>query len=184
MFRGPLRGRVKQGSCHRIGADDRAEIDDAPALGTKALDRLLHHENRLEHVDVVVNVKALLADLRESAEAKEPGVVDQHVESTEDGVDFFEEPGDICGFGHVGPDGNLLTPAADDSLSHPFGAFPVRGVVTATRAPAAASASAIPLPMPLEAPVTIATLSVRLGMFIILRDRNEAVRGAAYNEQS
>ena len=39
-FDGPLRGRVEQGSCHRMGADDGAEIDDAPALGTEALDRL------------------------------------------------------------------------------------------------------------------------------------------------
>src|SRR5258708_18685659 len=83
MFRWPLRGCVKQGSCHRMGADDGAEIDDVPALCTEALDRLLHHENRPEHIDVVVNVKALLGDLRESAKAEEPGVVNQNVEPSE-----------------------------------------------------------------------------------------------------
>ncbi len=35
-------------------ADDRAEINDAPALGAKPVDRLLHHENRPEHVDACV----------------------------------------------------------------------------------------------------------------------------------
>jgi hypothetical protein len=82
----------RAGSCHRMGADDGAEIDDAPALGTEALDRLLHHENRPEHVDVVVNVEALLGDLRESTEAEDPGVVEQNVEPSEGSVDFFEQP--------------------------------------------------------------------------------------------
>jgi hypothetical protein len=34
-FDGPLRGRVKQGSRHWMRADDRAEINNAPALGAK-----------------------------------------------------------------------------------------------------------------------------------------------------
>src|SRR5580700_9461847 len=80
-FDGPLRGRVKRGSRHWMRADDRAEINDAPALGAEPLDRLLHHENRPEHVDVVVDVKTLFGDIREGAEADNPGVVDQDVES-------------------------------------------------------------------------------------------------------
>ena len=38
-------------------ADDRTEIDDAPALGAEPLERLLHHQNCLEHVRVAVGVK-------------------------------------------------------------------------------------------------------------------------------
>src|ERR1700751_1525980 len=99
----PLRVRVKQGSRHWMRADDRAEINDAPALGAEPLDRLLHHENRAEHVDVVVDVKTLFGDIREGAEAENPGVVDEDVESSERGIHFFEKPCDICGLGHVGP---------------------------------------------------------------------------------
>src|SRR5205823_203798 len=88
-FDGPLCGRIKQGSCHRMRADDGAEIDDA-AAGAEALDGLLHRENRRKHVDVEVYVKALLGDLRESAETEDPSVVDQNVESSEGGIDFFE----------------------------------------------------------------------------------------------
>src|SRR5260221_3250776 len=86
----PFRGSVQQGSRHRMRAHDRAEVDDAPAVGTEPLDRLLHGENRPENVDVVVEVKALFGDLREGAEAEYPGVVDQNVQPSERGIHFFE----------------------------------------------------------------------------------------------
>src|SRR5438105_15568971 len=47
-FDGAFRGSVQQGSRHRMRADDRAEVDDAPAVGPEPLDRLLHGENRSE----------------------------------------------------------------------------------------------------------------------------------------
>lgn len=75
-----------------MGTDDGAEIDDAPALGAEALNRLLHHENRPEYVAVVVKVEALLGDVRKRAEPEDPGVVDQNVEFSERGIDFFESP--------------------------------------------------------------------------------------------
>src|SRR5580658_6485258 len=75
-----LGGRVEQGSWRRMGADDGAEIDDTPALGAETLDRLLHHENRPKHVDVVMKVKALLGDLGERAEAEDPSVVNQNIQ--------------------------------------------------------------------------------------------------------
>ena len=59
-FDGAFRGGVQQGSRHGMRADDRAEVDDAPAVSAEPLDRLLHGENRPENVDVVVEVKALL----------------------------------------------------------------------------------------------------------------------------
>ena len=62
-FDGPLRGRVKQRFRHWMRTDNRAEINDAPALDAEPLDRLLHHENRPEHVDVVVDVKTLFSDV-------------------------------------------------------------------------------------------------------------------------
>ena len=71
-------------------ADDRAEVDDAPAVGPEPLDRLLHGENRPENVDVVVEVKPLFADLLEGAEAEYPGIVDQHVQSSERRIHFLE----------------------------------------------------------------------------------------------
>ena len=71
-------------------ADDRAEVDDAPAVGAEPLDRLLHGENRPENVDVVVQVKAFFADLLEGAEAEDPGVVDQNVQSSERRIHFFK----------------------------------------------------------------------------------------------
>src|SRR4029077_3219761 len=89
-FEGPLRGCVKQGSRHRMRADDGAEIDDAPAAGAEARDRFLHRENRPKHVDVEVQMKALFGDLSESAEAEDASVVDQNVESSECGIDFIE----------------------------------------------------------------------------------------------
>src|SRR6266436_3841435 len=89
-FDGAFRGSVQQGSRHRMRADDRAEVDDAPAVGPESLDRLLHGENRPENVDVVVEVKALFGDLRERAEAEYPGVVDQNVQSSERRIHFFE----------------------------------------------------------------------------------------------
>src|SRR5260370_5098678 len=75
-FDGAFRGSVEQGSRHRMRADDRAEVDDAPAVGPEPLARLLHGENRPENVDVVVEVKALFGDFREDAEAEYPGGVD------------------------------------------------------------------------------------------------------------
>src|SRR5437899_8923616 len=77
-------------SWKRTAADDRAEVDDAPAVGPEPLDRLLHGENRPQNVDVVVEVKALFGDLREGAEAEDPGVVDQNVQSSERRIHFFE----------------------------------------------------------------------------------------------
>src|SRR5438552_14407627 len=78
-FDGAFRGSVQQGSRDRMRADNRAEVDDATAVGPESLDRLLHGENRPENVDVVVEVKALFRDLREGAEAEYPGVVDQNI---------------------------------------------------------------------------------------------------------
>src|SRR5258706_14344880 len=75
---------------HRMRADDRAEVDDAPAVGPEPLDRLLHGENRPENVDVVMEVKALFGDLREGAEAEYSGIVDQNVQSSERRMHFFE----------------------------------------------------------------------------------------------
>src|SRR5437879_13854806 len=89
-FDGAFRGSVQQGSRHGMRADDRAEVDDAAAVGPEALDRLLHGENRPENVDVVVEVKALFGDLGEAAEAEYSGVVDQNVQSSERGMHFFE----------------------------------------------------------------------------------------------
>src|SRR6202022_3560947 len=88
-FDGAFRGSVKQGSRHRMRADDRAEVDDAPAVGAESLDRLLHGENCPENVDVVVEVKALFGDLREGAEAEYPSVVDQDVQSSERRIHFL-----------------------------------------------------------------------------------------------
>src|ERR1700757_3276899 len=81
-FDGAFRGSVQQGSGHRMRADNRAEVDDAPAVGAEPLDRPLHGENRPENVDVVVEVKALFRDLREVAETEYSGVVDQNVQSS------------------------------------------------------------------------------------------------------
>src|ERR1700726_1972353 len=89
-FDGPFRGSVQQRSRHRMRADDRAEVDDAPAVGSEFLDPLLHGENRAENVDVVVDVKALFGDLREGGEAEYPGIVDQNIQSSERGIHFFE----------------------------------------------------------------------------------------------
>src|SRR5258706_15409319 len=98
-------------------ADDGAEIDDASALGAEALARLLHRENRPKHVDLVVNMKALLGDVGECTEAEAPCVVDKNVESSEGGLDFFKQPPDISALGHVGPDRNRLAPSVDDGLN-------------------------------------------------------------------
>src|SRR5437667_12279930 len=87
-FDGTFRGRVQQGSRHRMRADDRAEVDDASAVGPEALDRLLRGENRPENVDGVAEAKALFGDLREGAEAEYPGVVDENVQSSESGMHF------------------------------------------------------------------------------------------------
>jgi len=75
-----FRRRVEQSSHHGMGANDRTEVVDAFALNTEPLDRFLHGENRSENVDVVVEVKALLRDVRESAEPEYPGVIDQNVQ--------------------------------------------------------------------------------------------------------
>jgi hypothetical protein len=79
-----------RGSHHRMRADNRTEVDNAPAVGSEALDRLLHGENRPENVDVVVEVKALFGDFRDGSEAEYPGVVDQNVQSSERRIHFFE----------------------------------------------------------------------------------------------
>src|SRR6202011_5740405 len=84
-FDGAFRGSVQQRPRHRMRTDDRAEVDDAPAVGPEPLDRLLHGENRSENVDVVVEVKALFGDLRDGAETEYSGVVNQNVQSSERG---------------------------------------------------------------------------------------------------
>src|ERR1700731_2899620 len=89
-FNGAFRGSVQQSPRHRMRADDRAEVDDAPAVGPEPLDRLLSGENRPENVDVVVEVKARFGNLREGAEAEYAGVVDQNVQSSERRIHFFE----------------------------------------------------------------------------------------------
>src|SRR5580692_9542561 len=89
-FEGAFRGSIQQSSRHRMRAYDRAEVDDAPAVGAEPLDRLLHGENRPKNVDVVVEVKALFSDLGEGAEAEYPSVVDQNVQSSERGIHLFE----------------------------------------------------------------------------------------------
>src|SRR3981081_4324840 len=89
-FDGALRGSVQEGSRHRMRAEDRAGVDDAPSVGPEPLDRLLHGENRPENVDVVVEVKALFGNLREGAEAEYRGVVDQNVQSSKRRIHFFE----------------------------------------------------------------------------------------------
>ena len=52
-------------------AKDRAQINDAPALGAKRL-IAAHDGNRPEHDEVVVSVEALPRNRRERAEAEEP----------------------------------------------------------------------------------------------------------------
>src|SRR5258708_22544862 len=88
-FDGAFRGSIQQGSRHWMRADDRAEIDDAPAVGPEPLDRLLRGENRPENVDVVVEVKALFGDLREGAEAEYARLVDPNVHPSEPRIHFF-----------------------------------------------------------------------------------------------
>jgi len=95
-FNGILRGNVQQGSHHRMRAEDRAEVDDAPAVGPESLDRLMDGENRSENVDVVVEVKVLFGDLREGAETEHSGVVDQDVQSSERRL--FKSDGERVGF--------------------------------------------------------------------------------------
>src|SRR5690242_19110207 len=77
-FDGAFRRSVQQGSRHRMRADDGAEVDDASAVGSEPFDRLLHGENYPKNVDVVMEVKGLLGDLHERAEAEYAGVVDQN----------------------------------------------------------------------------------------------------------
>jgi len=71
-FCGAFRGSVQQHSRHGMRAHNRAEVDDATAIGPESLDRLLHGENRPENVNVVVEVKALFRDFREGAESGIP----------------------------------------------------------------------------------------------------------------
>src|SRR5256712_11997546 len=87
---GAFSGSVQQGSRHRMRADDRAEVDDAPAVGPEPLDRLLHGENRPENVDVVVEVKALFGEPRAGAEAEYPRGADQNVRSYTPRMPLFE----------------------------------------------------------------------------------------------
>src|SRR5260370_39795879 len=81
-FDGGFRGSVEPGSRHGMRADDRAEVDDATAVGAEPLDRLLHCANRPENADVVVEVEALFRDLREGAETEDSDVVYQNVPSS------------------------------------------------------------------------------------------------------
>lgn len=53
-------------------AEDRAEVDDAPAVGPESLDRLMDGENRSENVAVVVELKVPFGDLREGARRNTP----------------------------------------------------------------------------------------------------------------
>ena len=47
-------------------------------------------ENRSENIDVVVEVKAFLSNLREGTEAEYPCVVDQNVQFSKCGIHFSE----------------------------------------------------------------------------------------------
>src|SRR5689334_8659781 len=75
-FDGAFRGSIQQRSRHRMRAHNRTEIDDAPAIGAEPLESFLHGENHCENIDVVVDVKALFSNIRESAKAEYSGVVD------------------------------------------------------------------------------------------------------------
>ena len=66
-------------------------------------------------------------------------------------------------------------PAVARGLNHPFGVFPVAGVVHCHARARSGQAPFHPLPIPLETPVTIATLPVRPLLFMIVLDRNERV---------
>jgi hypothetical protein len=103
-----------------MGANDRAEIDDAPAPGVEALNRLPHHESRALHVDVVVHVKASSVISVKGPPRKKPG-------------------------------SRRLSDAG---------------------------------PMPLGGARHYRCFAVRLGMFIILRDRRESVCTPSHNEQA
>src|SRR5437016_14291756 len=84
-FDSAFRGSVQQGSRYGMRADDGTEVDDAAAVRAEPLDSLLDGENRPEHVDVVVDVKALFRHLRNAAEPEYPGVLHLHLLSSERG---------------------------------------------------------------------------------------------------
>ena len=72
-----------------------------------------------------MHVKTLFGDGCEGSEAENPGIVDQNVQSTEGGIDFFVQPRNICGLGHVAPDCDRLAAAVTDRLNDAFRALPV-----------------------------------------------------------
>src|SRR5215475_9115032 len=109
--------------------DDRTKVDDVPAVCSESLDGFLHGENRAENIDVVMKVKALFCNLSNSPEPKHSSVVDQNIQSSECGIDFFEQAFYIAGLGYVTLDRNRFASAVNDRLSHTFTAFLIGRIV-------------------------------------------------------
>src|SRR6185369_4176494 len=73
-------GAVDRGRRRRLGARQRADVDDAAALAAEILRRLLGRQDEPEDVDVEVFVKVLFGNFLERRELVNAGVVYQDVD--------------------------------------------------------------------------------------------------------
>jgi hypothetical protein len=108
---GPLRTHRRQGGLDAVEGPAEVDAEDAVALGGGVVG--------------------------ERAPAQDPGVVDQHLQATEGGLDLLDHGGDLVGVGHVGGDRHGLATTGGDLLGHLHGALAVGQVVDGNHGAAA-----------------------------------------------
>ena len=123
-----LGGGVDGAAGRRDAADQRADVDDAAALG-EVLDRGLRDQQEPENVDVELLVEVLGGDGFEGAELVDAGVVDQDVELAV-GLDGGVDDGlRVGGLGDVAFDGYGFAAGLGDGVDDFVGAGFAGGVV-------------------------------------------------------
>ena len=106
--------RVDQRVRRRIGARDRADVDNAPALRLESLYRFLNRQNRPENVRVELPMEFILRNGLERLEFEYAGVVHEHVDRPESFLCLVEQLLHIDCLRYVAFDRDGLAPFAGD----------------------------------------------------------------------
>src|SRR5581483_2581595 len=113
----------------RLGAGDRAHVDDAAAIAVEMRDRLAGREQGPEHVDVELTAIFRLGDFLDRLEAVDAGIVDQHIDRAEGLLRLGKEPLHIRFLGNIGLDGDRLAALLPDRGDDALGVVLGRGVI-------------------------------------------------------
>ncbi len=126
---GGLGGAVDRGIRDPIGTGQRADVDDAAAVGADVLDGFLRRQDQAEHVEIELAPEVLHRHLFERGKLVDAGVVDQAVELAEGLRRFGEQTLDILRLGHVRLDRDRFAAVARDRRDDAVGTGLAGGIV-------------------------------------------------------